>query len=222
MSFSLLFPLTLLLLGGATLLVGNAPAPESGRAVQVAEVLSPPVNQPGPEPEAEPPVPGPEPEARLPEPAPEHAPATAHVFFMPVDGAAVAEVPSTFGDPRGADRLHEGIDIMAERGTPVRAAAPGIVRRVTESDRGGLSVTVVGHDGLRYFYTHFDSFPEGLAVGQEVGTDTVIGFVGNSGNAAATAPHLHFGVYRPLDDGPWSWEAFDPLPFLIDRSPAAP
>src|SRR5690606_10775456 len=98
----------------------------------------------------------------------------------------------------------------------------GTVRRVSESARGGLSVTIIGNDGLRYFYTHFDSFPDGLTEGQEVGVDTVIGFVGNSGNAAATAPHLHFGVYRPGPDGPWSWQAFDPLPFLIDRSPAAP
>ena len=142
------------------------------------------------------------------------------LFFMPVDGAKVAEVASSFGDPRGSDRLHEGIDILAARGTPVRAAAPGTVRRVSESARGGLSVTIIGDDGLRYFYTHFDSFPEGLAEEQQVGVDTVIGFVGNTGNAAATAPHLHFGVYRPGTDGPWSWQPFDPLPFLIDRSPA--
>lgn len=142
------------------------------------------------------------------------------LFFMPVDGISVAEVPSTFGDPRGSDRLHEGIDIVAERGTPVRAAAPGTVRRVSDSARGGLSVTIIGDDGLRYFYTHFDSFPPGLAEGQRVGIDSIIGFVGNSGNAAATLPHLHFGVYRPSSDDRYSWQAFDPLPYLIDRSPA--
>src|SRR5690606_30024681 len=118
-------------------------------------------------------------------------------------GVMVAEVHDSFGDPRGTDRLHEGIDIMAERGTPVRAAAPGVVRRIGNSNRGGLSVTILGSDGLRYFYTHFDSFPAGLSEGQAVGVDTVIGFVGNTGNAAATAPHLHFGVYRSTADDPW-------------------
>lgn len=190
-----MFPLMLLGIGTATLLLGNV-AVENG-AVAPVELD----------------------EAVLIATAPP-ALAAAPLFFMPVEGAKVADVPSSFGDPRGSDRLHEGIDIMAERGTPVRAAAPGTVRRVSDSARGGLSVTVIGDDGLRYFYTHFDSFPAGLDEGQRVGVDTIIGFVGNSGNAVATAPHLHFAVYRPGDDGPYSWQAFDPLPFLIDRSPA--
>lgn len=136
-------------------------------------------------------------------------------LLMPVEGARVADVYASYGDPRGGGtRSHEGVDIMAPRGTPVRAAAPGFVTRV---DADAISVTIVGDGGIRYFYTHFDSLPDGLTEGQPVDVDTIIGFVGNTGNAAATAPHLHFGVYYGgLDD--WcGWLPVDPLPWLVDR-----
>lgn len=135
-------------------------------------------------------------------------------LLMPVEGALVADVYPSFGDPRSGGRSHEGIDIMALRGTPVRAAAPGFVTRV---DADAISVTIVGDGGIRYFYTHFDSLPEGLVEGQRVEVDTIIGFVGNTGNAAATAPHLHFGVYYG-GLGEWcGWVPLDPLPWLVDR-----
>ncbi len=135
-------------------------------------------------------------------------------LLMPVDGALVADVYPSFGAPRSGGRLHEGVDIMAPRGTPVRAAAPGYVVRV---DPDAISVTTVGDGGIRYFYTHFDSLPAGLAEGQYVDVDTVIGYVGNTGNAAATAPHLHFGVYYG-GLGEWcGWLPLDPLPWLVDR-----
>ncbi len=138
-------------------------------------------------------------------------------LLMPVEGALVADVYPSYGDPRGGGRLHIGIDIMAPRGTPVRPAAPGYVLRTTDADRGGISVSIVGDGGVRYFYTHFDSLPAGLEVGQYVDLDTVIGYVGNTGNAAATAPHLHFEVHVS-GSGEWcGWSPVDPLPLLSDR-----
>src|SRR5690606_34936378 len=141
-------------------------------------------------------------------------PSLPFALLMPVEGAVTADVYPSFGDPRSGGRLHEGVDIMAPRGTPVRAAAPGFVVRVNAD---AISVTIVGDGGIQYFYTHFDSLPEGLAEGQRVDVDTVIGYVGNTGNAAATAPHLHFGVsYGGL--GEWcGWYPLDPLPWLVDR-----
>jgi len=139
-------------------------------------------------------------------------------LFMPVEGARVAEVYPSYGDPRSGGRVHIGIDIMAERGTPVRPAAPGYVLRTTDSARGGISVTLVGDGGVRYFYTHFDALPEGLEAGRFVDLDTVIGYVGNTGNAAATAPHLHFEVHVPGQVEAWcGWTPVDPLPLLSDR-----
>lgn len=145
------------------------------------------------------------------------------MVLMPVEGLRVADVWPSFGDPRdGGSRSHAGLDLMAPRGTPVRPAAPGTVRRAGESTNGGISVTIVGDDGRRYFYAHLDSLAPGLERGARVEVDTVIGYVGNTGNAAATAPHLHFEVALPAEGGDWSWTPVDPLPLLVDRSPAYP
>ena len=138
-------------------------------------------------------------------------------LLAPVEGVRVSQVAATFGAPRAGNRTHDGVDIFAPRGTPVRAAAPGFVYRLDDLSLGGLSVTVVGDGGVRYFYTHFDSLPEDLKEGQRVETDTVIGYVGNSGNAATTPTHLHFGVYLGEPDNLCAWRAIDPLPLLVDR-----
>ena len=138
-------------------------------------------------------------------------------LLMPVDGVRVAQVADTWGAPRGAGRRHEGQDLFAPRGTPVRSATPGFVYRIDDLSLGGLSVTIVGEGGRRYYYTHFDTVPDDLAEGQRVGVDTVIGFVGDTGNAAGTPPHLHLGVYDGSDDNPCAWVAIDPLPLLVDR-----
>jgi peptidoglycan LD-endopeptidase LytH len=128
-------------------------------------------------------------------------------LLMPVEGVSVSQVADTWGAPRPNDRLHEGQDIFAAKGTPVRSATFGYVVRITDQVLGGKSVFVIGAGGRRYFYTHLDSFAEGLQEGQEVTTNTILGFVGNTGNAATTPPHLHFGVYE-------NGEAINPLPFL--------
>lgn len=136
---------------------------------------------------------------------------------MPVDGVRVAQVADTWGAARGEGRRHEGQDLFAPRGTPVRAAAPGLVYRIDDLSRGGLSVTVVGGAGWRFFYTHLDGVAADLREGQWVDVGTLLGFVGNSGNAAGTPPHLHLGVYAGTPDDPCAWAAFDPLPLLVDR-----
>lgn len=146
------------------------------------------------------------------------APALPFALLMPVENALVAEVYPSYGYPRSGGRIHEGIDIMAPRGTPVRPAAAGYITRLSTTDLGGISVTLVGDGGVRYFYTHLDALAEGLEVGGHVDVDTVIGYVGNTGNAANTAPHLHFGVYLG-GLGQWcGWLPLDPLPLLIDRT----
>lgn len=145
------------------------------------------------------------------------------VLLMPVEGVSVADVRPSFGDPRdGGSRSHAGIDIAAPRGTPVRPAAVGTVWRADGSPNAGLAVTVIGEDGVRYFYAHLDAVAEGIERGARVGVDTVIGYVGNTGNAAATAPHLHFEVALPAKGGERSWTPVDPLPLLTDRSPPYP
>ena len=81
--------------------------------------------------------------------------------------------------------------------------------RAGVNNLGGNSVLAVGPGGVRYYYAHLDSIADGITFGTEVTADTVIGFVGNSGNASGTPPHLHFGVY---ENGPQN-----PYPLLVDR-----
>lgn len=132
-------------------------------------------------------------------------------LLMPVEGIRVNQVADTWGALRSGGRRHEGQDIFAPHGTPIRSAAAGYVTRITDRTLGGNSVFVTGAGGVRYYYTHLNSFAEGLRVGQRVTTETVLGFVGNSGNAASTPPHLHFGVYTASG-------AVNPLPLLEDRN----
>ena len=138
------------------------------------------------------------------------------LLLMPVEGVRVSQVTDTWQAPRGGGRLHDGQDIYAPVGTPVRSATAGFVYRIDDLSLGGLTVTIIGDGYKRYFYTHFDSIPDDLRDGQRVTTDTVIGFVGTSGNAVGTPPHLHFGVYA---GDPWAceWRAVDPLPRMVDR-----
>ena len=137
-------------------------------------------------------------------------------LLMPVDGVSVGQVAETFGAPRW-DRSHEGIDIFAPRWTPVVSAAPGYVYRITDLTLGGLSVTVIGDGGVRYYYTHLEDVAEDLVEGQAVAAGDLMGYVGNDGNAATTPTHLHFGVYVGEEDDLCEWNAINPLPLLIDR-----
>ena len=138
------------------------------------------------------------------------------VLLMPVDGVRASQVSDTWGAARSEGRTHEGTDIFAPMGTTVRSATNGFVYRIEDLSRGGNTVTIVGGGGRRYFYTHLSGFAEDLREGQYVTPETVIGYVGNSGNAAGTPPHLHLGVYGG-DPAECDWRAINPYPMLIDR-----
>lgn len=129
---------------------------------------------------------------------------------VPVGGVRAAQVRDSWHAPRSGGRLHEGQDIFAPRGTPVYSATEGYVVRVGESALGGLTVFVHGAGGRWYYYAHLDSYAPDLKVGDYVTTETVLGRVGDTGNAAGTPPHLHFGVYTAAG-------AINPRPLLVDR-----
>lgn len=127
---------------------------------------------------------------------------------FPVDGHDARAVRSLFGADRdGGRRRHHGIDIFAPRGTPVLAAASGVVRSTRPNDLGGNVVWLSDPSrGQSMYYAHLDSGIVGE--GQRVEVGDTLGFVGNSGNARTTKPHLHFGIYR-RGEGP-----VDPYPFV--------
>jgi murein DD-endopeptidase MepM/ murein hydrolase activator NlpD len=134
---------------------------------------------------------------------------------FPVSGRDSRAAQSFFGAARdGGRREHHGIDIFAPRGTPVLAAAPGIVRRVDVSNLGGKVVWLYdAKRGQSLYYAHLDSQIARPGALVEIG-DT-LGLVGNTGNARTTPPHLHFGIYR-RGEGP-----VDPYPF-VQRSRGSP
>jgi peptidoglycan LD-endopeptidase LytH len=136
-------------------------------------------------------------------------------LLMPVDGVRVASVSDTYAAPRDGGRSHEGQDVFAARGTPVVSATSGLVYELSDRFRGGRSIMVLGPGARRYFYSHLEAYADGLREGQWVEPGTLLGYVGNDGNAATTPPHLHFGAYD-FDVVSCRFRAFDPLPFLMD------
>lgn len=118
----------------------------------------------------------------------------AALAFPVADDAAA--ITGHFLEPRdGGARRHRGIDILAPMGTPVVAAADGIIDRVEETDRGGLVVWLrETASNRRHYYAHLQT--QQVRRGARVRAGEPIGTVGTTGNASETAPHLHFGVYR--------------------------
>jgi murein DD-endopeptidase MepM/ murein hydrolase activator NlpD len=119
----------------------------------------------------------------------------APTLAFPVRPGTERDIGSRFGAPRDAGaRSHHGIDIFAKRGTPVVAAASGVVNRVNETEIGGKVVWLRDTFGNSLYYAHLDS--QAVSSGMQVNVGDTLGFVGNTGNARTTPPHLHFGVYR--------------------------
>jgi murein DD-endopeptidase MepM/ murein hydrolase activator NlpD len=99
--------------------------------------------------------------------------------------------------PRHTDarwRVHEGLDIFAPYGTPVVAPVDGVVR-ISNGGLGGLAVTVRQPDGTYWYMCHLSGVASGLATGSEVTTGQVVGFVGDSGDAKGTSPHVHLQIH---------------------------
>jgi peptidoglycan LD-endopeptidase LytH len=129
---------------------------------------------------------------------------------FPVRGMDRRAVGSSFGAARDSGRRsHEGVDIFAPRRTPVVAAVDGWVTRQTTNRLGGKVVWVWAPSRrLSLYYAHLDE--QAVTPGERVAAGDVIGYVGNTGNARHTPPHLHFGVYVALAG------AVDPFPFIVD------
>ena len=137
-------------------------------------------------------------------------------LIIPVQGADASKILDTFADTRGAGR-HEAVDIMAPRGTPVLAAADGAVVKLFQSRRGGTTIYQFDPTSTWcYYYAHLDHYAEGIVAGAMLRQGQVIGYVGSTGDAAPTAPHLHFTIFRLGPEKHW-WQgtAIDPYPILM-------
>ena len=123
---------------------------------------------------------------------------------IPVMNLTRAQIANSWGAPRSGGRGHQGVDIFAARGTPVLSATAGIVFRVGTNELGGLVINILGPGRQVHYYAHLDRYG-GFEPGDEVGPGNIIGYVGNTGNARDTPPHLHYGVYDPVRGAinPW-------------------
>jgi murein DD-endopeptidase MepM/ murein hydrolase activator NlpD len=131
---------------------------------------------------------------------------------IPVDGVTAAQLNNTWGAARYGGRRHKGIDIMAPRNTPIRSVTEGIVEIKGMRGLGGQVVTITGPGGYRHYYAHLEEYGPQV-VGDWVQAGEIIGYVGTSGNAAVSPPHLHYGIYAP------SGGAINPYPFLRGSAP---
>lgn len=118
-------------------------------------------------------------------PLPKHLP-------IPVQGVSRDQLVDTWGNARSQGRTHEGIDIMAKRGTPILSATDGFISKITSYGGGGNAITVIGYALSQQYYAHMDRFGS-FKVGDPVKVGDVLGYVGSTGNAST--PHLHYGIY---------------------------
>jgi murein DD-endopeptidase MepM/ murein hydrolase activator NlpD len=120
-------------------------------------------------------------------------PAQTPGFICPVQGGA--SFSDSWGARRSGGRTHKGVDMFNARNTPLLAVADGKVK-FSSNSLGGLSTHIYADNGVVYYYAHLERHPTDIKSGQRVTKGTVVGFLGNSGNARYTSPHLHFEI-RP-------------------------
>jgi murein DD-endopeptidase MepM/ murein hydrolase activator NlpD len=111
----------------------------------------------------------------------------------------------SWGAARSGGRSHQGTDVMAPHGARVYAFVNGAVSRESSSANGGIQLYLQGDNGVEYFYAHLSGYA--VSTGTRVRAGQLIAYNGQTGNAAATAPHVHFEVH--LSGGP-----VNPYPYL--------
>jgi len=152
-------------------------------------------------------------------PVPSDTPVVFHYVFpiQPPEAAGFA--------PGG--HAYPATDLFAAEGTRFVAVTDGVVDFVSYEDRwdplindlsvaGGLCVAIVGDDGVRYYGSHLSAIEPMIVPGVRVAAGQVLGFVGHTGNACNTPPHVHFGISRPTHPEDWRLRRgeVDPYPFL--------
>lgn len=125
-------------------------------------------------------------------------------------GVSPNNLYDSWGDARSGGRSHEGTDIMAPLGSLVVSPIEAVVTSIGDEDEGnaGLHVYTANPGGERFFFAHLSAIAEDLEVGDELEPGDLIGYVGNTGNAAGGPTHLHLGIDD--EDG----DADNPFPRL--------
>ncbi len=128
-------------------------------------------------------------------------------IIMPVEDATINSYSqnSFWAYPWGKSVTHKGVDIFAKKGTSIRAATPGMVLSLGQNERGGNYVLILGPKWRLHYYAHLDNIKANRF--SLVSSKTVIGTVGNTGNAIGKPSHLHYTIKTII-----------PYPWRIDKS----
>ena len=110
-------------------------------------------------------------------------------------GVELGNLSSDFGDARSNGRTHIGNDIMAVKGTPIVSPTAAVVLRTGVGSGEGIYVYTANPGGETYVYMHLDKLGEGVVSGTVLEKGSLIGYVGNTGNASGGAAHLHFEIH---------------------------
>jgi murein DD-endopeptidase MepM/ murein hydrolase activator NlpD len=138
-------------------------------------------------------------------------------LIIPVAGVHADQLIDTYTAARSEGRVHNAIDIMAAKRTPVLATADGPVKRLFNSVKGGITLYQLSTDGRTvYYYAHLDSYAPGIAEGKMLRQGEVLGYVGDTGNAGSGNYHLHFAVWK-ISDPKNFWTGEDQNPYLLLR-----
>lgn len=134
--------------------------------------------------------------------------ASSDAYIGPMGVCPVGPVHSftdTWHAPRSGGRQHQGTDVFAPYGSPAYAVVDGVIERWSDGGLGGLAVWLRGDDGTRYYYAHNSA--NVAPAGSRVQAGQLIAYVGTSGNAATTPPHIHFEAHpgggEPQNPYPW-------------------
>jgi murein DD-endopeptidase MepM/ murein hydrolase activator NlpD len=140
---------------------------------------------------------------------------------VPVKGIRLDQLTDTFNAARGQGRSHDAIDIMAAEGTPVVAAADGVIARFFDSVPGGTTIYQFTTDRkYMLYYAHLQKRAEGIKPGDPVVRGQLLGYVGDTGNAGRGNFHLHFSVAVVRDPARyWEGDYLNPFPLLRRTAP---
>ena len=132
--------------------------------------------------------------------------AAAPIYTFPIAGCSVTYSKYHHDYPAS--------DIFAKKGCAFVAPIAGVIDEVSTidkwsgktnigADRGGLSISIIGEDGLRYYGSHLAKIETNIVPGYKVATGEKLGEIGSTGSARGTKPHLHFGISYPTEKGIW-------------------
>lgn len=136
-------------------------------------------------------------------------------LLIPVVGIKAEAISDTFNEMRGSTRRHGALDIMAAKGTPVVAVDDGVIKKLFTSQYGGLTIYQFDtNETVSYYYAHLDRYADGIKEGLQVKKGDTLGYVGSTGNASPSAPHLHFAIFRLGAEKRW-WEGEEVNPYSL-------